>query len=70
MAHRKAEVQLHLFLTSTLDSVSGQLHTPAALPPLNTEYDVGGLQSLMGIFERENLMPLPGAETLTFQPVT
>jgi len=27
------EIQLHAFLTSALDGVSGQLHAPAALPP-------------------------------------
>jgi len=32
--------------------MSGQLYTPAALPPLNAEYDVDGLQSLMGLFEK------------------
>jgi hypothetical protein len=28
------EVQLHAFLTSALEEVSGQLHAPAALPPV------------------------------------
>ena len=32
-SHTKAEVQLHLFVASTLDGVSGQFHTPAALTP-------------------------------------
>jgi hypothetical protein len=33
-AYREVEVQLHRFLTSTLE-VSGQLHAPAALAPRN-----------------------------------
>ena len=32
MAHGWAEVQLHSFLTSALEEVSGQLHASAALP--------------------------------------
>jgi len=32
--------QLQL-LTSALDSVTGQIHAPAALPPIPSEYKIG-----------------------------
>jgi len=31
--YRGVEVQLHMFMTSALDGLSGQLHAPASLPP-------------------------------------
>jgi len=47
-AYGEVKLQLHTFLTSELDGVWGQLHTPAALPPAR-ELQVPREDSEMGV---------------------
>ena len=48
---QETEVQFHLFLTSTLESMSGQLHTPAArIPDLSARYPGHGPEVTLKFF--------------------
>jgi hypothetical protein len=70
--YRGVDVQIHIFLTSVLVEVGGQLHVPAALPPgTNPRYPLyrwlGGPQSRSGRDGEVKtfLLPLP----LVVQPI-
>jgi hypothetical protein len=71
--HGGMEVQLHAFVTSTLDG-GGQPHVPAALPsgkerPLPIRQRLGGSQSRSGRGDKEkNSQPLPGIESRSSSP--
>jgi hypothetical protein len=66
--YERVEVYLHAFLTLALDRVSGQLQTPATLPPeKNSQNPLDmrqcGSHILCGrIGEEINILPLPGFE--------
>lgn len=54
----KAELQLHTFLTATLDEGERALHSPAPLLAVRTERKAGGPQAWSGHFTKEkNLLP-------------
>ena len=67
------EVQLHSFLTLTLNSAECSTSRPAHFTetyswyPLNRR--LGGPHSRYGRFEVENLLPLPGFDIRTVQPL-
>jgi hypothetical protein len=52
----KVALQLHPFLTATLDEGEREFHAPAPLPAVRTEWKAGGLQGWDGNFAKEKTL--------------
>jgi hypothetical protein len=68
-AYGGVDVQIHIFLTSVLVEVSGQLHAPAALTPprgKSVRYPLdsrlGGPTAGLDDMEKKKILPPPGLE--------
>jgi hypothetical protein len=76
-AYGSVDVQIHIFLTSALVEVNGQLHAPAALPPgkdptISIASEAGWPpQPIWALWRSKNLLPYrdSNSEPLVAQPV-